>query len=643
VISLQGKQGVLVMINEKEVRMDPADLLSLLDGMPAENIKDIELITRPPAKYDAQGSAGIININMLESTTDGTVGRASINAGYGENPKYGGTVNLNLKKGKLEAYTQLSANVNNDLQIITLNTDYDFPQERVASKMYSARDARTALYSGEVGVNYVLSANTDIGMMLNFYNRDYTMDATSDTDINSELNGVYNQFVQSDETNNLYRTLYNVNLQHIFGKGVIMNLDYDFINFHRDNPTSYEVTDTDGVTNEQTTGKFRSSAKIPLDIHVAKSDFEVKVSEALSFETGIKASVSGFENEVGVANWDGNTYIDDPDFTQLYLMDENIYAGYSSFDWQVSSALTLKGGLRYEYYDMNLSSSAKGVVIDKQDSDLFTSLYANYESSAHEQWGFSFVQRIQRPGFMQLAPYFYFFNKSTLFTGNPNLTPSKASQFQISYRYKTWSLSAEYTFTDNPIYSWQPAADFDRQLVVLAPSQGQKGNLYSISAYKPLNITSKWQSNYHLMLYYRYQVPIIDGQAVTNQSADMVFNMNHVYAIAKAWNVELNARYKSPHYEGVAEIAANASVDVGVQHKFKNGAALTFNVTDVFDTGSEFPVRGDRADQGMYYDFKYNVDGPVFGVNLSIPLGNKSVDARQKRQSGSSEEQQRLQ
>jgi hypothetical protein len=114
-IMLDGNQGVLVQINGKRSRMDGDALMQLLQSIPASNIEKIELITTPPASYDAEGVGGIINIVLVKNLEEGSNGNVSTNVGYGERPKFGGSVDLNLRKGKVNVYGSLSAN-NNYLQ-----------------------------------------------------------------------------------------------------------------------------------------------------------------------------------------------------------------------------------------------------------------------------------------------------------------------------------------------------------------------------------------------------------------------------------------------------------------------------------------------------------------------------------------------
>ena len=585
--------------------------------------------------------AGIININLIERKRDGFTGRASVNAGYGENPKYGGTLNLNVKKKNFYAYANLSANVDHAFQRVTLLTNYQYPSDRIMSEMYSFRDTKMGIYSGELGVNYDLTAKTTIGLLLNFYNRDWTMNATSDTKVTGENSGNSSQFIESNEINNLYRSLYNFNLRHAFSDAAKLNFDYDYINFNRSNPTFYnaENININGVENKE---NFYSSAETPLEIHVLKSDFEIINGEKFKIETGAKLTSSSFVNNVVVSNLQGTEYVNNPDFTQIYTMTENIYAGYVSLDWQIIPEISVKGGLRYEYYDLLLGSNLESSIIDTEQGNLFPSLYFTYRAGEDQSWDFSYVQRIQRPGFLQLAPYFYFFNENSLFTGNPNLSPAKTFQFKLGYRYKNLNIGAEFSDTKDPIFGWQPALDAERQIAIFGPSQGVNNKVYSLSASYQWEISDRWISNYTAIGYHSQITPDIQENPVTFSSNSFVVSMNHTYKITKTWNIELNAIYNSAYYEGVARIDARPGVNIGVQRKFSNGAAISLNANDLFDTDSQWPILADLPDQRLYYNWRYDGEGPIFRLNISIPLGNKNMEKRTKRATGSEDEQNRL-
>lgn len=639
-INLQGKSGVLIMINDKEVRMEMADLINLLDGMPAANIKNIELITTPPASYDAQGVAGIININLIENSAEGFMGRASANVGYARKPKYGGSFNLNFKKGKLYSYANVSASLNHRLPEISLYTDYQYPTDRVISDMKSSRDTYTALYNADVGLNYDLSQKTSIGGMVNFYNRNFTMDAIANTETISERDGLRTQKVRSDEVNNLVRTLYNVYLQHNFTDALTFNIDYDFINFYRSNPTNYHSLNNEGTINESE-NKSLSLAETPLKIHVLKADFDYKLTEKVRVEAGAKYTLSGFENSVRVALYQGGEYVDNPDYTRIYTMNEEVYAVYTSIDWQIAPKLFAKSGIRYENYNIQLNTMDENL-IDDADGKFFPNLSLNYTINDRSNITASYAQRIQRPGFMQLAPYFYFFNNNTLFTGNPNLVPSNSTQYKVSYSHKKFIVSADLTHTHLPIFNIQPNYDEDKQLAIFGNSQGVEGDVYSLSFSVPWQVTNKWSSNFDLINYYRDETTAILGHPYEVKSLSANFNMNHSYELSENLMFELNFMYNTPYYEGAAEIQLRTGLDLGIQYKFKNSASLAFNVEDVYNKSSGWPIDTDVPEYGLHYQWKWASPAPVFRLNFSMPLGNHNFKTRTKRNSGAEEELKRL-
>ncbi len=639
-LSLQGRDGVIVMINDKEVRMEAGDLISLLEGMPAANIKEIELITTPPSKFDAQGVAGIINIKMLDDVADGFKGRGTVFGGLGERPKYGASLNFNLKKGKLSVYANASANVDLRDPIVVLNSDFDYLSGLVKSNMNAQRQTRTALYNGDLGIAYRFHPGTELGFRFNFYNRDYTMNSTATT-LSASDAFTSNEWTYSDEVNNMLRSLYNVYLNHDFTEYITLNVDYDYVHVYRNNPTHYHTIVTEDSGNEDET-YAKSQAQTPLNIHVAKADLEIQIEDNLKLESGLKYTYSGFENDVSVAQLEDERYVAQDQFTRRYTMDENIYAAYASLDWKSTTKLLLKGGVRYENYSILMNSSDEGVVLDYTQGRLFPNLFINYSINEDNELNGTFAQRIQRPGFLQLAPYFYFFNRNTLFTGNPKLSPSYSSQFKLNYRHQRLHIGLEYTYTDDPVFTWQPAKDVNRQLMLIAPSQGFKSQVFVLSIALPWNISNRWESNYNLLAYHRNETAAIMNKSYQVISNNFNFSMNHSFEIIDNWIAELNYMYNSNYMDGATEIARISSLDLGLQHKFKNGAVLVLNVADIFQNSNRWVLNANVPEEGMSYDFKWQAPSPVYRISLSIPLGNRNVKDHQQRSHGSADELNRL-
>ncbi|KAB7530350.1 outer membrane beta-barrel protein [Flagellimonas olearia] len=640
-ISLMGKQGVLVMLDNKQMRMEMQELINFLATMPADNIDTIELITSPPASYDAQGIGGIININTLRKTGEGWTGSFTANGAYGQRGKYGASINLSYQRDRIYFFTNASANFNHNYEDVALLTDYSTTDERVLSDLFIERHSNTGLYAMDLGLDYEIDKNTTIGLMSSINIRDWKMDAVSETDVQSTGTGNFVELVESFEKNYLFRTLLNVNFRHDFSQNSSLRLDYDNIGFKRENPTDYIVfrlfDDGNGESND-----FISDTNTPLDINVLKADFNTSLSDKIDLETGLKTTLSKFRNDVVVSRETGSGFEEDDRFTDIFDMQEEIHAAYISSDWRLNPSLLLKTGLRYEYYRLDLGSIGQGQIVDQVQNNLFPSIYLSYEKSEDSEWNLSYVQRIERPSFLNLAPYFYFFNQNTLFTGNPNLIPSIANQFKIDYRYKRLNLGLQFTHARNPIFNWYPALEGDPQVVVFRAQQGNRNQIASLTANVPWRFNSWWTSRYNLLANYLVQTPRINGVEVTARNTSYTLSTVQSFKLGQDLDLEVSGEYNSTQFEGVIRTEPRVALDMGLRKRFPSGTTLSLNISDVLNTSSEWNIISDTSDYDVFYDWLFDNEGPVFRLSVMVPFGDNASRDRQRGKSGSDEEQRRL-
>ncbi len=640
-ISMMGKQGILVMMDDKQMRMEMPELLSFLDNMPADNINTIELITSPPASYDAQGVAGIINITTIRKSGEGWVGTYSVNTAYGDRAKYGGSLNLSYQKDKIYFFANASGNLGNLIENVVVFADYDTTEERVVMDLTSARRPFMGLYTGEAGLDYHLNERTTIGVLASFNIRDWTMDAISESDIRSTNTGNFVEFVESVEENFLFRTLLNLNVRHEFSETSNISFDYDNIGFERENPTDYNVLGIFDDGSEEVSD-FISDTQTPLDINVFKLDFSTELTEKLTLETGAKVALSEFENDVEVSNLIGDDFVEDDRFTDLFELDEAIYAAYLSTDFQANPKLLIRTGLRYENYHLDLSALDQGQIVDRIQNNLFPSVSLNYRKNEDNEWNFSYVQRIERPSFLNLAPFFYFYNQNTLFTGNPNLIPAISNQFKLDHRYKRLNLSLQYTDTRDPIFNWQAVLEGDPEALVFKAQQGEENRVVAFTADLPWKINSWWSSRYNLLLNYLDQIPLLDGAPVTERNSSFIFTTVQSFDLGKSFDAEISGELNSAQYEGIIRTEPRPTLDIGIRKRFQSGASLALNVTDIFDTSSEWNFVGDNPQDDIFYDWLFDNEGPIVRLSFSMPFGSNTDRDKRERESGSEEEQERL-
>lgn len=639
-IQLMGNQGVVVMINNKPLRMEEEELISFLESMSSDNIKNIELITNPPSSYDAQGNAGIININTKKEEEDGLLGNIVLNSGYGVGPKYGMSVNLNYKQGEFNFYSNLSTNINHSKEAYDVNFLFEQRGSLVSNNPVTNRDYQVALYNGEVGIDYMFHENHSLGLLFSGQIRDWQMDSNALTDriTDGELINTVNN---NKEINYLFRTLSNVNYKFQMAPESQFSFDYDYISFKRENPTDYYINTTySDLTTQSDLAK--SNSETPLDIHVVALNYENKSAEKLDWETGVKWTTSMFENYLKFEDQIDETFVINPLFTDDFFMEENIYAAYLSLGWDISEKFQFKGGTRYEYYQIDLSSVKEGDLLNRKNGRLYPNLFLRYNLSEQIDLNLSYSERVERPGFLILAPAFYFYDQFSLFTGNPTIIPTISKRMKFDFRYKTFNVNVLYAKYEAPVFQLQPDVDDELGLYITRPLQANEGNTLSISTSLPIKISKKWNSQVNTNFNRLDQRPIIEGY----EFKDVNFNYNIVftnsYQLTHDLELEVNTQYYSKFKYSTAVIQPRWALDLGLKKKFKGGQSLTFNATDIFNTFSQYEVEFDASAANIQFDGLYDLEGPIFRLSYSMPIGNKNLKNKERRASKSNEEQQRL-
>ncbi len=633
-ISLFGKQGVLLMIDNKPVRLERQDLISYLSAMPANQIATIELITSPPANYDAQGTAGVINITTIRNK-DGFKGHISPGIGIGQRPKFSNSVNLSYHKNKLYVQTLLNTSLNYDLERVNILTQSESIGK--SSRLEIERKPSTLLATGDFNLEYQINSKSTLGTLVSFLKSDWKMNALTQTGIeNNSLNR--SLLTSSYEINRLSRILYNLNFRQTFSNSFRLNFDLDYIDFTRENPTSYVVTEEGFAGKDQ----FRSNAVTPVKVTVFKTDAHMDLNNKANLEMGAKTSFSGFTNDVNVSNLIGNEWSDNSQFKNNFDLSEDIYAAYINLNWKPDAKITSKIGLRYEYYDLNLSSSVEGEIVNRSVGNLFPSLFFSYHPDESHTLNFSIVNRIQRPGFLILAPYFYFFDQNTLTTGNPEILPSRSNQFQLAYTHKNLTFTAQYNLEKTPILDFQPTVNSDLGIFEIKPIQGIQNKNLNISLNSLINFNRWWSLQLSGISYFNSQRFRIQETEYRRTRLSFETTAFQTFMISKKISAELSAAYFANNIYGTLDVIRRYQIDLGIRKKIYSDASLLLSITDVFNTGTQWPNRSALPNSDLAYYFNFDAEGPVFRLTLNLPLG-KNTTNKESRDSGASEELKRVQ
>ncbi len=298
VISMAGRDGVVVMINGKRQYIQDDALIGLLAGINANNIAKLEIITTPPASFDAEGNAGFINIVLIKSESEGYNGNFGLAVGgyKGFIGNTNATVTFNTKKWSSYIDASLSAN----------QQSQDFRFERTifsggnTTNIATINDRNPERNVGtlRIGTTYTFGQSS-LSLGANGYFNNWAMEARSTAVITKNKN--YDNTILSTqfEKNDWQHGGLSLGFSHTFSNKSLLNISSDLLAYTTENPTTYTNQYVLPTTNNDISANSKSFKSTPIKVLVNALDYEYKVGQ-LNFESGAKLTLSSFDNDVSV-------------------------------------------------------------------------------------------------------------------------------------------------------------------------------------------------------------------------------------------------------------------------------------------------------------------------------------------------------
>jgi hypothetical protein len=383
-IAMNGKDGIVLMINGRLSRMPVSAVVQMLEGMDAANIEKIELISTPPAGFDAEGNAGFINLVLKKNTQDGTNGSYSVTAGYGRRPQAAASTNFNYRHGSLNLYGDFSYGRRDYIQENVFDRLVQNGPVLMQNYLETTRHPVISNYNGRLGFDYELTKKTIVGALVNAYYNRYDMGASSETRVFN--NGRLDSLIRgtTSELHTLSNYSVNVNLLHNFSANENSPVNFDYMYYLDKDPVSY-FNDYFSGNSFLYALQTRSNKTTPIDFTTFSGQYTKRLSKALDMEAGFKYSYSNFTNEVAVDIAEQNGWKRDPEFSSKYLLAEKIYAGYATVNWTMGQKTNSKLGLRYENTDSELITADGKKLVDRNYGNLFPSLFLAQKLTRTEQ------------------------------------------------------------------------------------------------------------------------------------------------------------------------------------------------------------------------------------------------------------------
>lgn len=641
-ISINGKNGVVLLMNGKVNYMPIASVVRMLAGMPADKLEKIELITTPPSNLDAQGNAGYINVVMKSNSEYGTNGSYTLTAGYMRGEITDGNINLNHRKGKVNLYGDYSFTRAHKKQSASFYHASTNQGKYVQNYSLSNRDAVETVHDIRAGIDYDLKKNLVIGALVSVYRRDWVMDASNSASVfnNQQLDTSIKVLIHEYHPTFSYDI--NLNLQRNFKAGEKLSMNVDYMHYLDVNPVTYlnSFYNREGIFlfNEQ----VRSEKRTPINVSVAAIDYTRKINKKIDWEAGVKATISDFTNRVQIDKLHQRGWIADDLLTGTYDLNENISAAYSSFNWILSKKIKMKTGLRYEYTNSNLGSLNQKNIVDRHYGKLFPTFFLSHTINEQQSLNLAYSRRITRPSFWNLAPFVIFVDPNTYITGNAGLQAAIIDNVNLTYSYKRKIASVFYSYEANPITNFSPKMDPKTNKQTLASENQDNSKIIGASLSIPVIIVKWWTLETNVTGTFQQLVGSYNGERIVLRNKNFTVNASQTFTLPKDFTISLSGFYRSPGIMGIFKTKAFGSLDFGVQKKMANKKSnLRLNYSNILNT-MIFTRTVNLPEKNLESQMQIRFVFPGIRLTFSHNFGSDKVKSKRNRSTGTEEEKGRL-
>ena len=639
-LSLSGKSGVVVMINGKINHMPMDALVQMLAGMNSANIEKIELITTPPANFDAEGNAGFINIVLVSNPANGTNGSYSATAGYGQGETSLASINFNHRKGK--------TNFSGDLSYSRIHSDQVFEFYRlinngkiVESNSVNNRNTVQRNIIGRVGFDLQATKKTLVGAEITAYDNKWTMDAEGNNTISIDKRPDTLLKITDVEINRWTKYGGSINVQHTLRANETIVFEYDHDHYVDDNPNNYLNAYYNGSGAFLYDQKINSEKNTPITINVVSADYTGKINNKAELTAGIKFSTYRFTNDVIVKRFIQNQWLNDKEFTAKYFLKEDIPAAYASLSITFDEKNSIKAGLRYEHTTSNLGTADVKNIVDRKYGRIFPSLFLSHKINDDNAINFSYSKRISRPTFRDLAPFVYFVDPNTYISGNSALQPSVSNSVNISYTYKRFLLSLSYSDEKDFIASFQSKvnAATNKQYLIAENYPGLKTAAVTLSL--PFTVTTWWNMQNNLNGQWQRLNAVYNNKPLQIDQGNYNIVSTQTFQLPKNYSFELQGFYSSKRLWGTYVANARGALNFGIQKKLNSNDKLNFNVRDIFNS-LDLRVSVNQPTQNLVTSGYLRFSNTTFSLTYSKNFGSNQIKANRKKSAAADEERRRV-
>ncbi|HAF77691.1 MAG TPA: TonB-dependent receptor, partial [Maribacter sp.] len=568
-VSLRGSQGVQMLINGKPsvIANEQGNALGTLT---ADMIERIEVITNPSAKYDAEGTSGIINIVLKKEEQKGLNGAVTLNTGVPNNHSLG--LSLNRRTEKFNLFSQVGFGRR------TFPSDEETENRNLEDGTYISsfgeNDKNETFFNLILGTDYHINELNIITLSGNFayeWEKENADAIFSTFDASNSLTDAFRRQELTEATNPKYsyELQYKKDFEGNEEQSLLLSATGNL--FAKDQTSNFTNTTTFGNEDDMLQ---KSRTDFSQAEYTFKADYTHPWSEKFTLETGAQYQINDVENDFAISNYDGTNFIEDPNLTNIFEWTQKVLGIYGTTAYE-GDKWGLKVGLRFEDTDVATLLRNTNVANDNKYNNLFPSGHTSYKINDDLSLQAGYSKRIFRPRLWDLNPFFNIRNNFSISTGNADLQAEFTDSFEVTSIYKIGKMSMNlgvfYRHTEDVV---ERIVEFEDNVSISRPENVGTSNTTGIE-FNAKYIPANWVSFTNDFNYSHFaREGDFEGSSFDFTGDQWSTRLTGKFKLPADIDIELIGNYRSNYRTLQQEVSENLFMDFGARKKILKGKAI---------------------------------------------------------------------
>lgn len=589
-VSLRGNENVRILIDGKPSGLVGLSSTDALRQLPADAIQKVEVITSPSARYDAEGTAGILNIILRKGTNLGY--NASVTSTVGIPDNFGIATNQNYRGEKMNLfsnfgynYSDAPGNALNFTEYLNNGVTTSFLDEK--RKSYNKRNG----FNANAGVEFLLKDKSSITTSFVYRKSDGEGKTNNFSDYWNPAKVITKQNERIENTDSKNNTLeFSVNYTKNFAKdGHKLTIDLQSQDTNEDSKSLISGRD---IFPTPLLPKYdRSATETNQKTYLAKLDYVLPIGENSQFEFGTKSNFADNNTNYIVEDLINSAWINDINFSNELEFKENVHAVYSQFGSKTGKFSYLLG-LRWEISDTKIDQKTQSIYSTKSESGFYPTANFSYELNEKESFTFGYSKRLRRPHGRQLNPFKSKTSETSIFVGNIDLDPTYTDAIDIGY-LKRWD---KFTINSSFYYNYSTG-----NYEMIVKESGDTFNGLPILIRSFINLSTNDRYGYELTASYNplewlrlngsfnmfKSITKGDFEGISYDATDVrtISRFNSRITLPSKIDFQTTVMYMGPEEGAFRTTKGMFSANIALSKDImKDNGTIAFNISDVFNT-----------------------------------------------------------